>query len=182
MAQNRAPNALAFKKSLAVLVGSLVALVLLAIYALTTLHMIRVVECMGQDQNCATYSEDSITPQTITVQNTIYGLVSALVIAVLATTQPGELPSGTKSAGVSANKDSEKLSTAVAILFLLVWVFCGVYALYVGTLSYPTINETLRDIGTTWLGLAITAGFAYFGLKPAATPGEGSSDSQESLS
>src|SRR5215207_3253788 len=38
--------------------------------------------------------------------------------------------------------------------------------------DYPKVNQTLADIGTTWLGLAVSAAYAYFGLTPKQTESE----------
>ena len=36
----------------------------------------------------------------------------------------------------------------------------------------PDGSKTLYDIGTTWLGLAVTTAYAYFGLDPARSAEE----------
>jgi hypothetical protein len=41
-------------------------------------------------------------------------------------------------------------------------------ALVVGMMLYPNVNQTLNDIGMTWLGLAVASGYAYFNIKPEA--------------
>jgi hypothetical protein len=58
----------------------------------------------------------------------------------------------------------------------------GALALAVGVMVFPEVNDTLSNIGTTWLGLAVAAGYAYFGLDssgqrggPAAQAGTGGS-------
>jgi hypothetical protein len=48
-----------------------------------------------------------------------------------------------------------------------VWVFNGLVALIIGVMLFPNANQTLSDAGTTWLGLAVAAGYAYFGIKPS---------------
>lgn len=35
-----------------------------------------------------------------------------------------------------------------------------------GGLMYPDASKTLANLGTTWLGIAVAAGYAYFGIKP----------------
>jgi hypothetical protein len=42
----------------------------------------------------------------------------------------------------------------------------GLIALIVGVIVFPDSNSTLREIGTTWLGLAVASGYAYFGISP----------------
>jgi hypothetical protein len=56
--------------------------------------------------------------------------------------------------------------TRLAIAYLVIWLATGLLALVVGTMLYPNVNQTLNDIGTTWLGLAVASGYAYFGIKP----------------
>jgi len=45
----------------------------------------------------------------------------------------------------------------------------GFAALLVGVMLYPDSSATLSEIGTTWLGLAVASGYAYFGLNPTRT-------------
>jgi hypothetical protein len=42
----------------------------------------------------------------------------------------------------------------------------GLTALIVGVMIFPDSNATLGEIGTTWLGLAVASGYAYFGISP----------------
>jgi hypothetical protein len=38
--------------------------------------------------------------------------------------------------------------------------------LIVGLMTYPDASQTLAILGTTWLGIAVAAGFAHLGIKP----------------
>ena len=98
------------------------------------------------------------------VITTVGGLVSALVIAKLTQTKAGETPRLilSKNAGGGA----KAFSAFLVVVYLLVWLAAGLTALIVGLLRFPDLNSTLADIGTGWLGLAVVAGYAYFGLKP----------------
>lgn len=99
------------------------------------------------------------------VVTTIGGLVSALVVAKLALTKPGETPTLTRMVeGVSLLRI--RLSKFLAIGYLVAWLAVGLAALIVGVMVFPGSSSTLSDIGTTWLGLAVAAGYAYFGLNP----------------
>ena len=90
---------------------------------------------------------------------TIGGLVSALVISKLTVTDPeGGL------AIVSERKIHWR--TFLELAYLIVWLITGLSALIVGVMLRPEINTTLSDIGTTWFGLAVASGFAYFGIEP----------------
>lgn len=59
-----------------------------------------------------------------------------------------------------------KASNVIAALYLLVWALTGFAALVVGVVLYPNAIPTVSDLGTVWLGLAVAAGYAYFGLTP----------------
>ncbi|MFY9290264.1 MAG: hypothetical protein WAP03_06170 [Methylorubrum rhodinum] len=152
--------------SFGVFFGGLIAVVLLILFASTTGYM--VVMVVGQCAaigNCPPASPD-FGKGLIYVVTTVGGLVSALVIAQLSVIQPGAqarlgnfLP--TSTAGIYT-------TNTVVALYLLVWIATGLSALVVGVMFYPDRSSTLSDIGTTWLGLAVSAAYAYFGIKPEA--------------
>lgn len=98
------------------------------------------------------------------VVTTVGGLVSALVIAVLSVSRPGGVP---ELAGFSSTKKAlQRLTNGVVSLYLILWLVAGMSALLYGVMWYPGVLPTLSDIGTTWLGLAVSATYAYFGLNP----------------
>jgi hypothetical protein len=100
------------------------------------------------------------------VVTTVGGLVSALVIARLSVTEPGKAP-----AVVPGATEQTAITTTIAILYLLGWMATGLVALVLGVMLYPKANQTLNDIGTTWLGLAVSSAYAYFGISPVANNG-----------
>lgn len=130
------------------------------------------------------------------VYTTIGGLVSALVVAVLAATPPGGSPvepllGGPKDVKVEwsdpflfeALPDHERgivLSKAqVRIysqrekwvmremgIYLGAWILCGATALVIGVMIRPDVIPVLGNTGTTWLGIAVAAAYAYFGIRP----------------
>ena len=71
---------------------------------------------------------------------------------------------------VAANTDGEpnEWVTRLAIAYLVIWLVVGLISLVIGVMVYPNVSQALNDIGTTWLGLAIASGYAYFGIKPEA--------------
>jgi hypothetical protein len=96
----------------------------------------------------------------------IGGLVSALVIAELAVTKPGETP-------VARTLDVEKMSARatttvriVTAVYLGVWTVAGLMAFFFGSMLYPKVLQPLSDLGQSWLGLAVAAAYAYLGTKP----------------
>jgi uncharacterized membrane protein len=148
-----------------VVFGAVLALVLLALYCSSALYLIYEV-----------YLSDPKTPVTkedgyIYVLTTVGGLVSALVIAQLSVTKPGAVPTigSTKPASTVG---TYAVNTVVAI-YLLAWIFTGLAALVVGVMLRPEVNKTVADLGTTWLGLAVSAAYAYFGIQPADNAGDG---------
>lgn len=147
--------------------GAILAFVLLALYCSSALHLVYLVYLVGPDGTVT--KEDGY----IYVLTTVGGLVSALVIAQLSVTKPGSAPTigGAKpesTVGIYAT------NTVVAI-YLLAWIFTGLAALVVGVMLCPKVNKTISDLGTTWLGLAVSAAYAYFGIQPSG----GSEEKQE---
>jgi hypothetical protein len=114
--------------------------------------------------NIATKTSN-ITEGMVFVVTTVGGLVSALVVSQLAVTQPGENPTA-KLLSADASQRAKSIANVVSIIYLAVWGITGLAALIIGVMLYPNANTTLRDAGTTWLGLAVAAGYAYFGIQP----------------
>jgi hypothetical protein len=96
------------------------------------------------------------------VLTTIGGLVSALVLARLTLTPPGEDPA--KIDFSTANKKDLDTVKNLTFIYMLIWLIAGLAALVIGTVVFPGVNSTLSDIGTTWLGLAVSSVYVYFGL------------------
>jgi hypothetical protein len=146
----------------AVVFGGAIAGTLLFLYAFALTYM-----------SVLVYRAGSVRPDKaiefssglVYVATTIGGLVSALVIARLAVTRPGKNPAVMR---VAANEAGEPniWVTRLAIAYLVVWLVVGLISLVIGVMVYPNVSQPLNDIGTTWLGLAIASGYAYFGIKP----------------
>jgi len=146
------------------LFGAILAVILLLLYAITMAFLVTHVISCGEDTACV--APFPITTGMIFVLTTVSGLVSALVVASLAATEPGTNPSR-RWVGEDASEANQKKANYIVAIYLGVWVFAGLTALIVGVMIYPNANQTLSDAGTTWLGLAAAAGYAYFGIKPA---------------
>jgi hypothetical protein len=143
--------------------GGILAVILLLLYAFTLAFLVvHVINC-GADSTCVT--PIPVTTGMIFVFTTVSGLVSALVVASLAATEPGTNPSR-QWVGENASESSKKKANAIVAIYLGVWIFAGLTALIVGVMIFPNANQTLSDAGTTWLGIAVAAGYAYFGIKP----------------
>lgn len=145
--------------------GSILAVALLLLYAVSAWSMIlAIIGTCPDGENCNPTLANEYGEGFRYVLTTVGGLVSALVISRLSIAMPGAMP------GFGALEDmSERVRTAsnvVAALYLLVWGMTGFAALVVGVMLYPNVIPTVSDLGSVWLGLAVAAGYAYFGLTP----------------
>jgi hypothetical protein len=146
--------------------GLIIAVVLLLLYSITMGFLIYEV--------LANQSDANMSDGAIYILTTVGGLVAALVIAVLAITEPGRNPADqvrkmfAPVAPAAAPDDQTNKGAAnwLVGLYLGIWLVVGLTALIVGVMIYPEASTTLRDIGTTWLGLAVASAYAYFGIQP----------------
>jgi hypothetical protein len=148
------------------LFGGLIAIVLLGLYVYATVYSIQAALCLGPPGSTCTAYNANLTEGVTTVLNLIGGLVGALVIAQLAITDPKAAP----GAGLVEETASDFLKNSVqvvSIVYIVVWVACGVAALVVGLMKYPEAVPLLNAAAKSWLGLAVAAAYAYLGLKPA---------------
>jgi hypothetical protein len=145
------------------LFGAVIAVVLLSIYEFSMAILVSAVLACGTDTSCRPPIQP--TSGLVFVLTTVGGLVSALVVAELAVMTPGVNPFAQFSAP-EAPRWARRWIYAIVILYLAAWLFTGLTALIVGVVLYPNVNSTLSDAGTTWLGLAVAAGYAYFGIRP----------------
>lgn len=146
-----------------VVFGGAIAVVLLGIY----LHLIRVayqvVDCVttvGCTMYAATFFNDGMA-QALAI---IGGLVSALVIAELAATKPGEAPAA-RVLSEEASERSKFIFKIVTVIYVLAWMLAGLTAFFIG-LYHPKDLPPLTNLGQAWLGLAVASAYAYFGIKP----------------
>ena len=98
------------------------------------------------------------------ILNVVGGLVSALVIAELAVTQPGELPSA-QLLKRRMSRSSKKLRTILSTAFIIVWILCGVISIVIYVL-YPNVTPAaLSEFAKAWLGLALASAYSYLGIR-----------------
>jgi hypothetical protein len=143
--------------------GGVIAVILLGLYVYTVVVALLVTSCMSQGNACKSYPKDSFTSGMSVTMATVGGLVSALVIAELAITEPGKTP----AARVLDNNPSEQAKSILqttTIAYLLVWTLFGLLAFIVGFLQHPGVLQPLTDLGQSWLGLAVAAAYAYLGI------------------
>lgn len=142
--------------------GAGLALALLTVYTTAAMAMIlAILEACPDTPDCATLS-DKYSHGYIYVLTTVGGLVSALVVGQLGAAHPGELPGAAQRAGRSRIR--RIASGTVVSIYLIVWAGVGFTSLIVGVMLYPDAISTVSDMGTVWLGLAVSAGYAYFGI------------------
>jgi hypothetical protein len=140
------------------IIGGIIAYILLGLYGGIAIYIITQVLKCSNETGCSVELNNGI----IYVLTTVGGLVSALVISKLSITTPGKDPT-------MFTQLTEKTPLIVRLIvwcYLLIWTSIGLVALVVGVLIYPEICKTLSEFGTTWLGTAVAAGWAYFGLDP----------------
>jgi hypothetical protein len=139
------------------IIGGIIAYILLLLYSGIAVYIIiKVIEC-SRDPGCLTIELHS---GLIYVLNTVGGLVSALVVSRMTITAPGADP----SIFINYKEVQPALVNIIVWCYLLIWTFTGVATLVFGVIAYPDACKTLSDLGTTWLGLAVAAGYAYFNI------------------
>ncbi|MGN7917595.1 MULTISPECIES: hypothetical protein [Lysobacter] len=138
--------------------GGLISVILLGVYVHLITVAVEVVNCGGAP-NCTVFNDGMAQAFSV-----IGGLVSALVIAELAIAKPGEAP-GTRVLDSGASVGAVRTVTIVSVAFVLVWIGAGLTAFMVG-LYHPKGLPVLTTHGQAWLGLAVSAAYAYFGLSP----------------
>ncbi len=143
--------------------GGVIAVILLALYVHLISVAVRVVNCLNT-AGCTEYSSSYFNEGMAQALSIIGGLVSALVIAELAITKPGEAP-GARALSDDASARSVQVLKVISTLYVLVWIGAGLWAFLVG-LYHPKDLPPLTNLGQAWLGLAVAAAYAYFGLKP----------------
>ncbi len=143
--------------------GGVIATVLLGIY----LHLIgvgyQVVDCLntaGCTKLTASYFNEGMA-QALSI---VGGLVSALVIAELAATKPGEAPAA-RALAPDATARSKMILKWVTAIYILVWIIAGLVAFFIG-LYHPKDLPPITSLGQAWLGLAVASAYAYFGIEP----------------
>ena len=152
-------------KSFSVVFGGLLALALLLLYAISAWSMIiAIIVACPEASTCNGEIAAKYKDGFRYVLTTVGGLVSALVIARLSISPPGQMPNFEPVKQLS--KGLQTASFILVSLYLTVWAITGLAALIVGVMLYPNIIPTVSDLGTVWLGLAVAAGYAYFGLTP----------------
>lgn len=143
--------------------GGVISLILLGLYLHLIYVAVQVVLCMDAT-GCSAFPRSYFNDGMAQSLSVIGGLVSALVIAELALAQPGEAP-GARVLGADPSPAAARMLTVLSTLFVLAWIGAGLAALLAG-LYRPGAVPQLTAHGHNWLGLAVSAAYAYFGLGP----------------
>ncbi|QWF16277.1 hypothetical protein [Lysobacter capsici] len=143
--------------------GGLISVILLGIYLHLTVIAVLVARCADRP-GCTDYTIAYFNDGMAQALSVIGGLVSALVIAELALAKPGQAP-GLRVLANDASTAAVRTVTVIALSFVLVWIGTGLTAFLVG-LYHPDAMPVLTTHGQAWLGLAVSAAYAYFGLSP----------------
>jgi len=144
--------------------SAVVTIVLLGIYVYLVWKGIDVGLCIS-DETCTELSEKNFNDRMASSLALIGGLVSALVIAELSVTKPGEVPAG-RLVDPQTSQKRKNLMQWITGLYLLVWLLTGLAAFFYGYLTFEeTVLPPLANLGQGWLGVAVGAGYAYFGIK-----------------
>lgn len=143
-----------------ILFGGIIAVILLALYAYSLVEAIKL---------ALSVSPTDLGPGLSYTLATIGALVSALVITELAITKPGDAP-GVRSLlppNPNASPPSSNTTRTVGLIgmvYVFVWIGLGVSAYVIGAMLHPEKVKALTDFGQAWLGLAVAAAYAYFGI------------------
>lgn len=140
------------------LFGGFLATILLAFYIWSIFDAIEIARCAS---NCRAYTDNMSF-----LLNAIGGLISATVVGSLGVTQPGDFP---HRAMFSQNLTgvSQSIASYMPSAYILVWIVCGVVMVVYGFVpDSPNTPPALAAQAKVWLGTAIAAVYAYFGIKP----------------
>jgi hypothetical protein len=148
-------------KDMKLLFGGAISLILLGLYGYALTEAVRLALLPGQVPLKAGFA--------FTI-STVGGLVSALVIAELAIAKPGEPPVvralEASAGGTPPSETTKRAVGIVSTLYVLAWILLGLLAFVVGAMLQADKVPALTDFGRSWLGLAVAAGYSYFGIKP----------------
>lgn len=142
------------------LFGGTIAIVLLGMYVHLVYVGYRIVTCVAAGCTERTAVQfNNVMEQALSV---IGGLVAALVVAELAITEPGDAPAA-RVLATDASPTAKSLLKWVTATYVLVWLFTGLAAFIKG-MYHPDALPAFTSVGQSWLGLAVAAAYAYFGL------------------
>lgn len=149
------------------LFGGAIALILLGLHVYLVFYGVSIVRCISGGGACSAADFNQAMAAALA---TIGGLVSALVIAELSITKPGEPPAA-RVMSASSSPGATRILTIVTSFYLAVWLATGLAAFVIGSLQHPEVLQSLTDLGQSWLGIAVAAAYAYLGVDPSRNNG-----------
>lgn len=145
--------------------GGILAVLLLALYVYSVWYACVAAVCIGAG-GCTGY-EPQLTTGVTLVLTLVGGLLSALVVAELAVSSPGSLPTGKLVVGLPGAR--ARAMQIITVLYLTAWTICGLAMIIIGLMRYPDAVPALTEGAKAWLGVAVGAAYAYLGIKPRTT-------------
>lgn len=142
------------------LFGGLLATILLGFFIWSIVDGVSIAQCKG----CREFSAGMSF-----LLNSLGGLIAATVVGVLGATQPGEYPSK-KLFEKNLTGIVKTIAAYMPSVYILFWIICGVVMVIYGFILYPDVVPPLSAQAKVWLGTAIAAVYAYFGITPDAPP------------
>lgn len=143
------------------IMGGLLACILLGIYAF--LMWLAISAALEPDCDLVCQGKH-FTDKMAAALMTIGTLVSGVIIAELAITRPTQTP-GVRLLDSSSSRAAIQGLKIVVYAYLAIWLVCGLTAFLVGLVK-DVVHKPLLDAGNAWLGLALSAGYAFFGITP----------------
>jgi hypothetical protein len=145
--------------------GGILAVIMLGLYIYSISEAVAIARKCGDVANCATQLSSNLS----LLLNLIGGLISATVVGVLGATHRGDFPAQ-KSFARNLRGITSKIPSYMPSLFIFVWIICGVVVVVYGFL--PFYNDPVPALSAqakAWIGTAIAAVYAYFGITPDTT-------------
>ncbi|MEO7838053.1 MAG: hypothetical protein ABIU06_01750 [Anaerolineales bacterium] len=149
--------------------GSLLAIALLVGYVYFIYSAIAIVRC-ATTEGCTERKLTDFTDQMAFGLTSIGGLISALVTAELAITKPNKSPQArifdSKIALQQRDSTLTRIVSVVTWAYLIIWLVAGGAAVLVGYFQHAKVLQPLTDFAQAWMGIALAAVYAYFGIDP----------------
>ncbi|MEM7582228.1 MAG: hypothetical protein AAF560_02520 [Acidobacteriota bacterium] len=152
--------------------GAIVAVILLGVYVYLIYQGLAVAKCVAAPDTCTSLKASDFTETMGQSLAIIAGLVSALVIAELSVTKKGQAPAARVLDPDLAEKNKRPMELITG-LYLLVWLFAGFSAFLFGYLQLPasSLPPAIAELGKGWLGIAVGAAYAFFGIEQSKPAG-----------
>lgn len=151
------------------LFGAVIVVILLVLYVLLARFAISLLGCEPQPGCLLPFTESMASGLAM-----IGGLVSAVVIAELGLPQPHNIPFS-RVLGDHPTPRQLTILKIMTFLYITAWLGVGLWVL-IETWKKPGDIPALTALSRSWFGLAVAAGYVYFGLKP---PGGGKRELKE---